>query len=486
MAPCYKIRAVVAALLLPSVVLFANADDLVSQLEDQIPEWLEQFEVPGASVVVIRDARVLWAKGFGKATAGQSSLMQVRTVCRAGPISQSLTAWAVMKLVEEGMIDLDAPVSRYISRWQLPPSQYDHSKVTVRRLLSHSAGIFHQDYPRHRDAASLPTLKELLSGVAYDMPPVRVIHEPGTRFLYSEPGYTLLELLIEEVTGSSFSDYIHEAILEPLNMQQSFFLTRQAPGERWAAPHDTDGRPLDHLYPAQPAATGFMTTARDLARFVAAGLPSLRGAVHGYPVLKRSTIQRMQKPVVEIKNQYQLGAKAQGLGYFVEKTGKGFTLISNGGYEAPGWYAQFFGVPQTGDGLIILTNSHNGRALINAVTEAWAKNCQIGQPQLILSLKKIHRLAWGTTIGGGILSLVLFFSFFRSALNRKLMLARRFWLLRLILLGLLATVLFVGWTSLNNLLTEWMPNLVPWPNIALGTLGSSIALWIIVSPRKDR
>jgi CubicO group peptidase (beta-lactamase class C family) len=486
MAPSYKIRAVMAVLLLPSAIFFACADDLIDQLERQIPGWLERFEVPGASIVLIRDARIIWAKGFGEAVAGEGSPMQVETVCRVGAISQSLTAWGVMKLAEENRIDLNAPIGRYLSRWELPPSQFDHSKVTIRRLLSHSAGILHQEYPGHSDAAALPTLKEVLSGVVYDMPPVRVVHEPGTRFLYSEPGYTLLELLIEEVTGIRFGDYMHRTVFEPLNMQRSYFVRGEIPDKDQASAHGPHEQPFPHLYSAQLAATGLHTTARDLARFVAAGLPSLRGAVHGYPVLKRSTIQRMQKPIVKVKNKYHLGAEAQGLGYFVEKTDKGFSLISNGGYMAPGWYAQFLGVPQTGDGLVILTNSYNGRALINAITEAWATDCDIGQPQMITSLNKIHHFAWSTTLGGSLLSLWLFFSFIQALFKGKLTVARRYWFLRLAGLSLIGIGLHMGWTTLQRFLTEWLPLLTPWPCIALSALGGSLALWLLVSSRTER
>ena len=131
------------------------------------------------------------------------------TVFQAASISKTLTAWGVMRLVEQGALELDAPVGRYLTRWQLPPSPYNHDGVTIRRLLSHTAGLSLHGYPGIAPEQPLPTLEESLSGGHPGAEDVRVVSEPGTTYAYSGGGYTLLQLVVEEVTGEKDFERFH-------------------------------------------------------------------------------------------------------------------------------------------------------------------------------------------------------------------------------------------------------------------------------------
>ena len=153
------------------------------------------------------------------------------TVFQVGSISKPVTAWGVMRLVQQGKLDLDAPVDRYLTRWHLPPSPFDADGVTIRRLLSHSAGLNSQDYSPIA-TRPLPSLEQSLSGESGGVnarrgsDDVRITMAPGQQHSYSNGGYTLLQLAIEEVTGEPFARYMQREVLDPLGMTHSSFTWR--------------------------------------------------------------------------------------------------------------------------------------------------------------------------------------------------------------------------------------------------------------------
>jgi CubicO group peptidase (beta-lactamase class C family) len=150
------------------------------------------------------------------------------TVFQVASLSKWISAFGVMKLVEDGKLDLDAPVSRYLTRWQLPESDFNNDSVTVRRLLSHTAGLndglgysgFEADVPVQSIEESLTKASDADEGVSGA---VKVGAKPGAGFKYSGGGYTLLQLLVEEVSGQSFASFMKENIFEPLNMTHSSY-----------------------------------------------------------------------------------------------------------------------------------------------------------------------------------------------------------------------------------------------------------------------
>ena len=149
------------------------------------------------------------------------------TMFPVASISKWVTSFGVMKLVEQGKLDLDTPVDKYLTRWQLPEGDFDNGKVTIRRLLSHSAGLVDGlGYAGFGPGEKVQTLEESLTKAAdapYAEGVARVGYEPGSQYRYSGAGYTLLQLLIEEVTGQSFQDYMQAEVLTPLGMKNSIF-----------------------------------------------------------------------------------------------------------------------------------------------------------------------------------------------------------------------------------------------------------------------
>jgi CubicO group peptidase (beta-lactamase class C family) len=164
---------------------------------------MEKYRVPGTAASLVRNGEVVWSEGYGLADRDRGVPVTADTVFQVASISKAVTSWGVMRLVESGQLELDAPVEQYLTRWHLPPSNYDASGVTIRRLLSHSAGLSVMGYPGLRPEIQLPSLEESLSGNNGGAGEVRIIMEPGTQFSYSGGGFTLLQLIIEEVTGET-------------------------------------------------------------------------------------------------------------------------------------------------------------------------------------------------------------------------------------------------------------------------------------------
>ncbi|MCR6644248.1 MAG: beta-lactamase family protein [Terricaulis sp.] len=197
----------------------------------------------------------------------QDSLFQVASV------SKWLTAWGVMTLVEQGRIDLDAPVSRYLTRWRLPESAFGNDEVTVGRLLSHSAGLTDGlGFLGFAPDQTLPSIEQELDLAADAMPgangAVRVGARPGSGWRYSGGGYLILQLLIEEVTQHSFNDYMRRAVLDPLGMTSSSFLDPDP--TRLAEFYAPDGSPAIHYRFTATGAASLYTSAADLTLFLQA------------------------------------------------------------------------------------------------------------------------------------------------------------------------------------------------------------------------
>ena len=143
----------------------ADLDSFTGQLDREQQGWLATAQVPGAAVALVRDGQLAWAGGYGQADPARQVPVTADTVFQVGSISKPVTAWGVLRLVDKGLLDLDAPVETYLTRWHLPTSNYDADGVTIRRLLTHSAGLSQHGYPGLSPTQPLPPLEFSLSGV---------------------------------------------------------------------------------------------------------------------------------------------------------------------------------------------------------------------------------------------------------------------------------------------------------------------------------
>jgi CubicO group peptidase (beta-lactamase class C family) len=339
---------------------FASADSMSRAM----PKLLEVAKVPGAAIAVIEHGRISWVRGFGWADTQRRVPVTDSTVFQVASISKAVTAWGVMRLVEKHALTLDAPVDGWLTRWHLPPSRYDARGVTVRRLLSHTAGLTDNAYQGYRPDTTLPSLEESLGGHNDGVGDVHIEYAPGTAWHYSEGGFTLLQLLVEERTGLRFAQYMRDTILVPLAMTSSAFEWEPRLRGRTATAYDKDERPLPNYLFTEEAPDGLYTTAGDLARFALAGMRGGAGEPPGRGVLSPETVSLMQFPVENSDGGWGLGVQ---LSTAVPR----YRHYQHFGTNR-GWKAAFVGYPEQQAGIVILTNGDNGSAMIRTLICAWA------------------------------------------------------------------------------------------------------------------
>lgn len=331
-----------------------------------MPGLLEAYGIPGAGIALVVDGEVVWTGAYGLADVERGLPMTPQIVFRGESLSKPVTAWGVLKLVEEGRVELDQPVERYLGGFTLPRGKFSSEGVTVRRLLGNTAGLplgtLGVEFP---PGAPMPSLEEALAREARPLLP------PGAVFHYSNPGFNLLELLVERVTGRPFERYMEEEILRPLGMEEAEYGWSGRLEGRVAMGYDLEGTPVPfYVYP-ENGSGGLLLTVDDAARFIVAGVDGGRSPSMGGGVLPPASLRLLRIPVVERLGIYSLVAHGYGLGHLVETLPTGQTAVFHGG-QGHGWMTHLHMVPATGDGLVILTNSQRSWPFIAGLVEDWA------------------------------------------------------------------------------------------------------------------
>lgn len=354
----------------------------VQWIEDAIPRPMEALKVPGCAYALIQGGRVAAQRVHGLADAPAGTPVTLETRFSLQSISKSLTAWAVMILVEEGRVDLDLPIHRYVTRWALPPSdRFDLDLVTPRRLLTHHAGVTEAGFlgvdPRHGprsltdalDCRLPPPNDEQKRHWAYwklaDPEPVSVTRPPGEGWNYSNPGFALLQLMVEEVSGQPLRDFISDRVMKPLGMLRSGFGREE--GLPYAGPHGREGqRNIDYLWPCD-AAAGAYATIGDLALFACAAMPGPDGEPPGRGVLSPEAVRAMHTPHGKA-DQSSLPFEA-GLGHVLLRRDGLLNVHHSGG--TIGWRSIFTVFPETGDGFCMLMNGEAANDLWTPIVRVW-------------------------------------------------------------------------------------------------------------------
>lgn len=221
------------------------------------------------------------------------------TIFQVASVSKWITAFGIMKLVEDGKLDLDQPIDNYLTRWHLPKSDFDNNGVTVRLLLSHSAGLVDDlGYNGFKPNEKVQTIEESLTKASdgyYPDAAARVGYEPGSKYMYSGAGYTILQLIIEEVSGQTFQDYMIQNVFEPLEMQYSTFILSEKSDLQLAQLFNEEGDIVEPLTFTALAAASLYTCTADLSKFMIANISD-------NPVLKNETITQMSESTTFINN----------------------------------------------------------------------------------------------------------------------------------------------------------------------------------------
>ncbi|EAR01462.1 serine hydrolase [Maribacter sp. HTCC2170] len=339
-------------------------DQFVNELDQKIPQLLNDFIVPGTAIAIIENGEIILQKGYGFSNIDKGTQVTNTTGFNIGSISKTIAAWGVMKLVQEGKIDLDAPAEKYLTRWQLPKSEFDSDKVTIRRLLSHTAGLSLHGYPGWSPKDDLPTIEESLDGKNNGPGRVEIIMEPGTKWKYSGGGFSILQLIVEEVTKQKFENYMQSEILNPLGMTSSSYTIDEKILNSSSLEHNSFGEVIDfELFTAQ-AAAGLHTTINDFTKFALASLYANKSNKQHQQILSASNLQLMMTAAPNSNESY-------GLGYQVETIkGTSMTLAGHGGANS-GWHAFLRVNPVTNDGLIMITNGGAGYNIYSQIYCDW-------------------------------------------------------------------------------------------------------------------
>src|ERR1051325_5262349 len=203
-----------------------------------IEERMKFYKVPGLSVAVIKDFKIAWAKGYGVKDVGTKEPITTETLFQAGSISKSVNATIAMKKVEQGKIALDDNINDKLVSWKLPENELTaKSRVTLRKILSHTAGTTVHGFPGYAITDKLPTLPQILDGMApANTAPIRVDLAPGTQFRYSGGGITISQLALMDIEKKPYPQIANETVLKPLNMTNSTYSQPLPPSWRSTAP----------------------------------------------------------------------------------------------------------------------------------------------------------------------------------------------------------------------------------------------------------
>ena len=318
-----------------------------------ILERLKFYNIPGVSVAVFNDQEVIWAKGYGVKEAGADEPVTEKTLFIAGSISKPVAVMGALRLVQEGKIALDENINSYLVSWKLPDNEFtEKEKVTLRRIMSHSAGLTVHGFPGYAAGQAVPTLVQVLDGAQpANTAPIRVDTVPGTIWRYSGGGTTIMQQAMIDVEGRPFPEIMEDKVLRPLGMSSSSYEQIMNP-ERFelAAAGHSDGKPLEgktHKYP-EMAAAGLWTTPTDLAKFAIAARLMAAGTTS--QVLSPETAGLMFNPQIKVG-----GTNDMALGFFLEGHGRS-VYYGHGGADA-GFVCRLLTNKEAGYGAVVMTNS---------------------------------------------------------------------------------------------------------------------------------
>jgi len=460
------------ALLLSALPL--RADPLGEDLDVRIPSLMERHGVSGLNVIVLRDGQEVWAGSFGMADPDSREPMTRDRVFRVESISKPVTAWGVMRLVEIGDVALDDVVWDHVTSWTPPEGT---PPMTIRQLLSSTAGLGIGDFTaRYPPDGAVPSLRSSVQG------DFAVIGEPGAGFAYSNIGYNVLEILIEDVSGQSFSDFMAEAVLQPLGAGVASFDWTPTLAPQMPVGHGLQGQRIaPHVY-AGRAPGGLLANIDDIARFVRAGMAAPhRGA---RTVLPDALIAQMHLPQAAVGGVYGVVSDGYGLGHFTETLSDGRHAVWHGG-QGHGWMSHFHLVPETGDAIILLANSQRAWPLFAAVLGEWSEGLGVA-PVGMARVAQIWTMGLAATIA---LALGAAVQAWRLAITMRRRQRRLQWpgLWR----GILATgggamIAFVLWAAAQEYLIIYsvLPGLSLWLGLATAAAGMVMAVSAFCPPRR--
>lgn len=341
----------------PAAAAETPSADTLAKIERYVSDQVKKAGIPGASLAIVADGRVVYAHGFGVADRVTGSPVTPDTAYHIGSVTKTMTAIAIMQLAEQGKVELDAPVQRYLPWWRLADAETS-AKVTVRHLLQHTSGfpdntigLLWRDYDRINPSAE-QGVRELAT-VAFAAP-------PGTKFQYANIGYATLGLIVEAVSGRSWTEYMEQNVWGPLGMTHTAAAPGRLPaGVEAAKLHQLIFLSLDEVAPAMTsdwmtaAGSTPVSTANDMARYVLANLG--QGPVQ---LLRPETRQLMQTSGFPLAPSV---AETYNLGWFVTSRSGTPLVFHTGGTVGSATLLAM--LPEKGMGIMFMTGSMSAASI---------------------------------------------------------------------------------------------------------------------------
>jgi CubicO group peptidase (beta-lactamase class C family) len=345
--------------LMPAVII--EGDSLPSY---NIYDRMAHYNIPGVSIAFIDEGDIKWAKGYGYLSSDSNMKVNKNTLFQAASISKPVAAMAALRLVEEGKLGLDDDVNKYLKDWQVEENRYTRQeKVTLRRILSHSAGLTVHGFGGYSSTDTVPLVIQVLNG---EKPAnsARIYPDtvPGSIYRYSGGGYTVMQKMLTDISGMDFPELMDKYVLSEIGMTNSTYV-QPLPEElekNAAQGHRPDGKMLEgrwHTYP-EMAAAGLWTTPSDLLMYALEVQKSLKGESNR--IISQEMTEEMLTPQMD---SHGLGP---GLG------GEGDSLSFGHGGANEGYRCQLFAFAKPGQGVAIMTNSDNGGQLIPEILRSFS------------------------------------------------------------------------------------------------------------------
>lgn len=337
-------------------------------------EEMNALKIPAVSIAVINNGEIEWAKAYGKISSATSKQVDLQTCFQAGSVSKPIAAMGILTLVNDKILDLDENVNDRLISWKIPENEFSAiQQVTLRHLLSHTSGLTVIGFDGYTQNEPLPNITQTLDGIKpSNNPPVRIEFVPGSKMSYSGGAYNVAQQLVEDVTKTPFSQFMKNALLTPLNMNNSTFEHLKS-GSNIAFAHPANGIPMDGGWKNYPesAAAGLWTTPTDVAKWL---IEIQTGLTSGSKILNRDLMIEMVTPQVAVL----------GLGPMINGEEKNLELSFKG--RTDGFTCGFVSYPYLGQGAIVMTNAANQLAFVDAVLRSISDEYQ--WPSYKINMKK--------------------------------------------------------------------------------------------------
>ncbi len=316
----------------------------ITQIEAAIKDWMTQTKAPALSVAIVTENQLRWAKGFGLADVENAVPARAETAYRLASISKTITAVAIMQLVERGKLTLDAPINRYCAAYPAQQKFKDAAyAITVQQLLVHQAGVRHNRFDETNTTKHYATINDAIASFKDDA----LVAEPESKYSYSTPGYTLLGCAIETASGQPFIEYLRENIFKPAGMTSTFvddvyaLIPHRARGYRKTTSGEVQNAPLHDTSIKVPGG-GLATTVEDIAKFAI--------AVNTHKLVKAETLARMwTKPKTSDGKE-----QSYAMGFLVDDKNGSLRVFNDG--SQPGTRTYLYLMPQQKIAITLMTN----------------------------------------------------------------------------------------------------------------------------------